>query len=335
MCEHRAVTPHDDWPRLLGIDVDPDAVVAPGEALEAILKRLGGTSDGMPVPGAPAHGWRILAEPSARDTVLGAPADPAAARWHVVQLTAEGDRRALHTAPEPAPLRPSRAQSRAGLELRWPAVVSRHTPPDEFVVDVVNAGTERWTPGDDGMLVIGSLIPAGEAPRGFGWMSSQQQRGVPLDPGEYLRVPVTHSSTDWHALEPGRHELHAHLVAVGLTTPLPFVVEISASDLTRLRAARSANRRSPAERRRSLENQRLRVEAQLAVSADPARLIEIVRHADSDDAAVAAIGASYAYDREIAEAVYRSMLSELLPANAQRSRRELAMIAHSIARLDD
>lgn len=87
-------------------------------------------------------------------------------------------------------MRASLADRRRGLALRWPAAVRRDAAPDAFAVDIVNTGDVRWEPDGDSFHVMGTAGEPGDGTVSLGWASMGGMRAVPLDPGEYARVPV-------------------------------------------------------------------------------------------------------------------------------------------------
>ena len=105
----------------------------------------------------------------------------------------------------------------------------------EFAVDIVNTGDTRWRPDGDGFLVVGTFTAPGVADAGFGWAALGQGRAVPLDPGEYARVPVSIDGAAWKQLKPGPHDLRALLVDLGLTSVTPLRVDLDAETIARRR----------------------------------------------------------------------------------------------------
>jgi len=283
----------DTAPQIGSYDVDRSALAGEGESVEAALRSVGATTDAVP-PGTPEAGWRVLAHaPFGEGTVLlGSPADPERLRWHVAQVAASTvhspARVSFH--PEVQPLRPSIAERRGGLVLRWPAVTRELLDLDALTVDVVNAGGERWLPDGDAFLAIASLVPANGRPGSFyaGWTSAQEV-AVPLDPGEYARLPARLDGTQWRDARPGPYLVHAFVPSLRMTTDEPLEVELTAEVI-------AAHPEPPAPEPASADQERRAIESRLGIlrayRAARERIPEVaaaIRAALSDEEALARV----------------------------------------------
>ncbi|WP_454043824.1 hypothetical protein [Cellulosimicrobium sp. Marseille-Q8652] len=297
-----------DWPRLGTNEVDPGALSAPGGRFSEVLADLG--VDGATAPGAPDDGWRVLRIDTQGVTVVGAPSRPDRSRWRIASVsTAETDGRrdwAVHGTE--VMLRPSKAELGRGLCLRWPDAVKDSPDLDRLAIDVVNTGQERWAPEDDHAFVaVGVVLPvtaagAPDPPFGFGYVRGRHP-AVPLDPGEYARLPLVVSSSPQDHEEPGPQHVVALLPELGLTTADPLSLTLTAEQVAR--------RRRPPPQLPDAEMLRPRLaEATALLSARAAlhQVVDAVLTAPSDDAAVARISDLLSCDPVIARRVYSAPL---------------------------
>lgn len=311
----------DDDPQLGHTTVDRHALEAPGVPLTELAAELGLTVGEASLTDEPVDGWRILSRQESGIVLIGAPLDSEGTLWRAAQSELRGAVITVH--PDTLRLRASRAERRQGLELRWPAMMSSEWAADGFAIDVVNAGSTQWRSDGDSFHVVGVLTPPGATDLAFGWVSMGGAVAVPLEAGEYARVPVVINTSDWQRLEPGRHELHAVLVGLGVRSIHPLRVDLSAEVIAHHRRSAGRDRATPEQRRRALEEQYARAQALRAATADLERVAQAVRLAESDDAAVAALGEVLAIDPDTAREVYHSPLRELRPGNADQRLRQL------------
>jgi hypothetical protein len=317
----------DDAPQLGLADVDRDALGKGGVALTELIANLGVTLDVSSAADAPPDGWRVLRRYLSGAAVIGAPLDASGSTWRVAHVESQTAGSVTIVQPDPMPLRPSRAERRRGLELRWPALMNDESPSQDFVVDIVNTGSTRWQSAADGFYVAGAFTPAGGTDVAFGWMASNQHKAVPLDPGEYARVSVSINSGVWKTLEPGDYELHAVLVSLGLRTANPLTVHLSVEAIARNRQQAAPPSSSPAHRRQILNQQIAHLNAQSSASHALNPIAAAVLEAETDDDAVASIGRILSLDERLATIVYHSTLRDLRPNSARRDEQLERLIA--------
>ncbi len=307
-------------------DVDRAALAKQGIPLAELIATLGVSLDRSSATDAPPDGWRVLKRYQSGAMVIGAPTDPTAAVWRVAHLDAPNAGAVVMVHPDPMPLRPSRAERRRGLELRWPAVVTDNPVASGYFVDIVNTGASRWESDADGFYVVGAFTDVGSTAFSFGWVASSQHRPVPLDPGEYARVPVSINPATWNSLEPGTYDLQAVLVSLGLQTTRPLLVEVSAELIEQRRQQNARSHSSPERRRRSLDQQIERVRAQIAASDALHHVVDAVAAAQSDDDAITTIGHILKIDGDLSRSVYHSSFSELHPSRGAQRERQLEQL---------
>ncbi len=317
VCEHRVMDFSEDAPQVGPADVDPHALGEPGVSLVALIAELV-SLDTSSASDAPPDGWRVLKRYQSGAPVIGAPMDPHGTLWRVAHVEAQRTGSVTTVQPEPMPRRPSRADRRRGLQLRWPALMTSGPSTGDYVVDVVNTGPARWESDVDGFYVVGVFTAPGSTDFSFGWMTSSQQKAVPLDPGEYARVSVSINAGVWSSLEPGKYDLHAVLVSLGLRTVQPLSVELSGQTISENRKRNTRPASSPATRRRMLDQQIEHVRAQTYASHSLDRVVSAVMAAESDDDATVGIGRALDVNAKLAASIYHSALRELRPNSAQR-----------------
>jgi len=113
--------------------------------------------------------------------------------------------------------------------LHWPESTRSEPAFDRLALDVVNTGEHRWRPDGDSFTAIGFITRPGGGPGSgsFAFVGG----GPPafaLDPGEYARVHVSLNPNQWEGLEPGRHEISAVLIDLGLRTVASLEVQLTA-----------------------------------------------------------------------------------------------------------
>ncbi|MBF4619399.1 hypothetical protein ITJ44_15085 [Clavibacter sp. VKM Ac-2873] len=213
------------------------------------------------------------------------------------------------------------------LELRWPTVMTDGGDPEAPVVDVVNAGAERWAPREgEAFLAFGAFTEPGAPAPGISYaVTGGPRAAVALDPGDRTRVPVAIAAGGWAALRPGPHDLHVALVGPSARTAGPLRVGITAEAIARRRpAARSGRPPTDADLLRSYDGRiawlRTRVAAADALGPLVAELAGAASRAD----AVARIRALLDLDGEHAQLLLDARLQDLLPYAAEATRREIA-----------
>lgn len=238
---------HD--PQIGPLDVAAVALTGAGTSLESLLAELGVHLDADLADNAPPEGWRVLRQDDSGAVTVGAPADPTSTTWYIgeVGVDQHGTRRTtMSVYPEALPLRRSRAERAKGLSLRWPPLSRSEAADDVFVIDIVNTGDSRWRPDGDAFVVAGVLAAPGSdhTGAGFGFFGGQHP-AVPLDPGEYARVPVSISEQQWSDLEPGHYEVRAALVMLPVAPATALTIEVTQAQIDRhaaLLRARNARR---------------------------------------------------------------------------------------------
>lgn len=254
--------------------------------------------------------------------VLGTPIDAESATWRIAQVSPprDGARGAhVYVHLEPQHLRPSRAERSRGLMLRWPEVVRSEPDFDQLAVDVVNTGDERWRPDGDSFRAIGFITRQGN---GLGTSYLGFVGGGPsafaLDPGDYARVPVHLDASQWKDLEPGRYEISALLMDLGVRTESPLEVELTAELIERHRPRTERARPGLPAKRHELQARRDMARAHLAASEQLAAVIEIVTSSASDEAAVREIRELLECSADAARSVYEMSLRRFRPENIDR-----------------
>ncbi|AZH81898.1 hypothetical protein EAO79_02535 [Plantibacter sp. PA-3-X8] len=308
----------DDAPRIGDLEVDRDALTGDGTTLSELADELACGVDET-TAGSPSAGWRVLRRLESGAVYLGSPVDADHRTWRVAQLHPGEQPPVVRVHPDTLVVRPSRAERRQGLVLRWPSFVEEQHDPSELAIDIVNAGTTRWTPENEGFRAVGALTAPGGTEFSFGWVSSAADRAVPLDPGEYARVPVQlQLQSDPTSLEPGPYDLHVVVVELGLRLAEPLLVELTAELVARQVAKQNRHRADPAGERRAFDRQ---IEAeQLRVGARRSwpEIAEVVRSAVSDDEALERIAAVLGTTTEQAASVYDASLRAMVRADADR-----------------
>lgn len=310
-----------DQPQIGSITVERSALDEPGADLGTVLGRLGFEvpTEGVP-DDAPRAGWRVLAR-RADGVLLGAPTTDRPGWWTLAHARSrDGQPPAdFQVHPEPQRLRPSRAERSRGLMLRWPEVVRSEPDFDRLAVDVVNTGDERWRPDGDSSAAIGFITRPGDG-LGTSYLGfvGGGPSAVALDPGDYARVPVHLDASQWKDLEPGRHEISALLMDLGVRTESPLEVELTAELIERHRPRAERARSGLPAKRHELQARRDMARAHLAASEQLAAVIEIVTSSASDDAAVREIRELLECSADAARSVYEMPLRRFRPENIDR-----------------
>ncbi|MDQ1218308.1 hypothetical protein [Microbacterium arborescens] len=329
------MNPADDLPQLGSSPVDPAALAEAGVTLEELLTSLGLQLDPYTdAADVPADGWRVLRQADGA-AFVGAPDPAREGMWFAGQGYPATPERGLHPHDEPIPLRPSPAERRAGLVMRWPSIVAADETATDFAVDIVNTGTERWMPTGDDFQTMGAFTRARDESYSFGYMLSGTPAAVPLEPGDYARVAVGLSRDIWHELEPGTVWLHAHSPGLGLH-PEPLRIELTREriELGRARTPRRDSRRGRAATRRMLTERIAAARAARAARPSLVAIAEVVADAESDAEIVERLAALLGCPADDASRIYHSPLSHLGPNEHGRMAAEIAQHEATLAGLD-
>lgn len=313
------------------LDVDGSVLEAPGRPLEVLAAEHGARVDDEDARAQTRDEWRVLRTSPNGEVILGAEdaGDPGSWRMARIAPAPEGER-AVFVTPEAQRIRPGRRERRRGLVLRWPSFTTADHAGASWSIDIVNEGAERWTPDGDGFLVVGRLVEPGSTSDHFAWAQLGRPSAVPLDPGEYARVPVVIDSSTWSRLEPGDYELCALLTDLSMPSPaLP--VAVTADTIRLHRAPATEMRRSPEARRQRLGFEIDRLRAQLAAGRDLGALVEALQEVSSHGDATGALSEVLGCDPRSAEVVLMSPLRDLLPMYRPELERRLAEAEHRLA----
>jgi hypothetical protein len=216
------------------LEVPVAALDGRGEPLQRILDSKGAVAPtDMKESAAPSTGWRVLPSDHGGRNVIFLGAPTGTGTWFLGQLTEHaGDWRfSFHG---PLARYPSKAERRAGLQLRWPSSAATVRVGDLFV-DVVNISSERWTPTPlDDFYSVGTLAVDGgtQKPDGyfFAYVGGQSPAFV-LDPGEYARVRVDIPRDRILEAGLGRYVVYAASPALHLESEVGLPVTIDEVDL--------------------------------------------------------------------------------------------------------
>jgi len=305
-----------DSPQIGSVDVDRDALNQKGAQLAQLIEDLGFELDTESASGAPTDGWRVLRHPSGRTTLLGAPVSSEGDSWRLATVQPDIEAGIVRVHPETTRLRPSRADRRRPLELRWPALMDTGSDLEDFTIDIFNVGSTRWLPNDDTFHVIGVFTKPDVTHFDYGVVNSGKSKAVPLDPQEYARVPIHIDPKAWADLEPGNYDLHTVLIGLDLHGTVPLRVGVSAEMIARHVARAPRPRRTVTERRRSVETQVDQIRSLISAGASLAPLAQAVSASATDEDALARIRDLLACDEQTAQAIYGSSLRVLRPGNA-------------------
>lgn len=314
----------DDRPQIGRADIDRESLSEPGTTLAGLVESLGFELDLASSEGAPDNGWRVLRRQVDDTFILGTPLSEDQQTWRVAYRRSEERSSLVRVHPEPAKLRPSAAERRKGLELRWPGFTDAIADPDDLVIDVVNTGGTMWVPNEDHFLAMGVLTEADVTQFDFAYMSSTQLPAVPLGPGEYARIPV---HLDGHAVSahttPGWYDLHVVITELGLRAAQPLRVELTAELIARHAARLQLTRPDAVAQRRWLDRRIAELQAQLAASDSLVDIARAVVEAPSDEVAVALIANILDCAADDAQAIYRTPLQLLSPTSAGQLTRQI------------
>ncbi|MGM1018472.1 MAG: hypothetical protein ACQEW8_13140 [Actinomycetota bacterium] len=311
----------DDSPQIGMVDVEDGALDAPGVVLDDLVADLGSALAAVPSENVPTEGWRVLSRHTSGSAMIGAPLDADGTRWRIAHVP-NPDQGKTHVHPDPERLRASRSVRRRGLELRWPDSVRAGGDDVTYAIDIVNAGDTRWTPDDDGFLVVGAFVQPGESGFNFGWMASGQHAAVALDPGEYARVPVVINGRVWSDLEPGKHDLRAVLVSLGLSAE-PLAVDVTPEQIARNKPVHSRATRSADEQRQAMEERIAALRARIAAAGALPAVVTAVEAASTSEDAVANIRRLLGVSAAAAEQIWHTPLQQLHHSERARIERDI------------
>lgn len=328
-----------DRPQIGRIDVDRPALDEAGAELGTVLDGFEFAVSIAGIPdGTPTLGWRVLARPESV-VVLGAPVDDGSKSWRIAQVAPPrepGGIAHLSVHPDPLPLRPSRAERARGLVLRWPDVTRSELDLDHLAVDVVNTGDRRWRPDDDSFVAIGFMTRAGEKTgAGYFAFAGGQPPGFALDPGEYARIHVRLDENQWRDREPGRHEVSAMLIELGVRTETPLEVHLT-PELIEQHRARVERARPPArERRRALEGRLDGLRALVDARARLGIVVEKVLDATTDEEVLLGVREVLDCTQDAARIVSDTPLLRFGAASMDRVAHEAEILEREVERAED
>ncbi|GAA1181023.1 hypothetical protein [Nesterenkonia xinjiangensis] len=320
----------DNSPQIGSVDVERDALNKGGAQLAQLIEDLGFKLDTESASGAPTDGWRVLRRHAGRATLLGTPISSEGDSWRLATVQLDTGAGIVRVHPETARLRPSRADRRRPLELRWPALMETGSDLEDFAIDIVNVGSTRWLPNDDTFYVIGIFTKPGVTSFDYGVVSSGSSKAVPLDPQEYARVPIHIDPKTWADLEPGNYDLHTVLIGLNLHGTVPLRVSVSAEIIARHVARAPRPRRTVAERRRSVESQIDQLRSLISAGASLAPLAQAVSSSATEEDALVRIRDLLVCDEQTAQTIYGSSLRELRPGNAATLQQQIDELARHL-----
>jgi hypothetical protein len=226
----------DESPRIAFHSVDTEALAGEGRALTELVAELGAEQVVDGAEHLPVDGWRVLHRYSPDSVVVGAPmAAGGESVWWLGQLqhayldqepdgSPAAPRAVLMMDLVPHPVRPSRAERRRTLELRWPT--------DGFPasIEIVNRGSAPVELSSSELVVVGVVTEPGTAEFSFGYSDyGMLGETVTVPSGGSRVVPVRVITASGAALVPGSFELHPVLVDSGLrgaAVPLELTAEL-------------------------------------------------------------------------------------------------------------
>lgn len=321
----------DTSPQIGSYDVDAGALAGDGEPLVDVLARLGVSEaeGGDVVP----KGWRILGPPPAARVplLIGAPVSGDHRSWSVGQVYGARDGAPARVSfyPHALPIRPSVAERRGGLVLRWPAVTRELADVDRLSIDIVNEGSTRWLPTGDTFNTFATIVPivGGVSDLYFGWTGDGGT--VPLDPGDYARVTARIESGRWRDLKPGRHDIVAYTPDLRLTSE-PLRVVLTAEVIEAHRPKTSPHGAPPMPRTSTAERLRM-LRALRSAREAIAEVVDAVADAPDDRAAVSRIAALLECDTDSARAVYSAQLRRFRIGGANGLDGEIADLERALS----
>lgn len=323
-----------DQPQIGSITVDRAALSEPGTELASLLATLDLDVSTEALPNdAPPSGWRVLTRLDYA-IVLGSPVDDGTRWWHIAQVSPprDGSPARMQVHPEPQALRPSRAERGRGLILRWPEVTRAEPDFDQLAVDVVNTGDERWRPDGDSFRAIGFITRPGDrlGTIYFGFVGDGPP-ALALDPGDYARVAVHLDANQWKHLDPGRYEISATLMDLGVRTETSLEVDLTAELIEAHQPPPARRPQPPAPgRRRAMEERLEQLRALVDARRHLGALLETVTTAKSDADALRGIGELLDCPEHVARIVYDTSLRRLSSEDLERLEQEVDQLEREI-----
>ncbi|MEJ1194306.1 hypothetical protein [Pseudarthrobacter sp. CCNWLW207] len=175
----------------------------------------------------PLIGWRRLqtSYPSwaLEMLVLGAPDQASPGRWVLVQLHHDknGWQFAGPASYLPIPVQELRRQ---GLRLEWsqPKFMMTKGSPPEIAVVLINDAASTWNPSEEDHSHVQGIVLDYKGNRiGSGWYAHGKAAQLPpLAPGQQLVLPALLNNPELDGLVPGRYQIRASLIALGLPTTI-------------------------------------------------------------------------------------------------------------------
>ncbi|MFI2103526.1 hypothetical protein ACH436_09550 [Isoptericola sp. NPDC019693] len=206
---------------------------------------------------------------------------------------------------------PSDPEHSRGLVLRWAGPTARRPDVEHLAVDLVNEGTELWTPLEGERLVAaGFLLSAGDERESFGFAQfGSQGTAAPLDPGDYMRLPVSINGSEWARAKAGPAHVRAVLPMLSLWTEDPLPLDLTTDAISRHRPPDRASTDGDDTDREDTTRRALDIMSALhAARARLARVADEVFASDSDDEAVARVAALLGCDHASARTVLHAGL---------------------------
>ena len=328
--------PSADRPQIGRIEVDRAALSEPGGTLDSVLGTLEFEVSPEEIPeDTPMQGWRVLARLEYA-VALGTPVDDGSTSWRVAQATPPRDGSTIgqvRVHPEPQSLRPSRAHRARGLVLRWPETTRSEPDLDRLAVDVVNSGEQRWRPDGDSFAAIGFFRRPGEtAGPGYFGLVGGQDPAFALDQGEYARVHVRLDANQWRDLQPGRFEVSATLLDLGVRTETPLEVELTAAEIAQHQPRTPGARPSAPDERRAMEARLEGLRALHDASTHLDAVLETITAAPSDEAALLGIRELLGCTEDAAGMVYATSLRRFRREYVDRLAEETHELERAIER---
>lgn len=335
LCHDRRMSSAGEDPQIGPLDVDAASLGGAGESLDSLLAELDVELDAASASDAPVDGWRVLRRAESGAVTIGAPAEPSAKTWRIAHIEVDqSGTRATTTSVhlDVFPVRRSPAERAEGLALRWPTLSRSQAANDVFVIDVVNAGETQWQPDGDPFHVVGVFArPGSEIPGvSFGFFGSQALAPVPLDPGDYARVRISITESQWRDLEPGLYELHAMLVMLPVHTDAPLAVDVTQEQIDRHKAQHRG--RMPHAEAESLRRQLKHLQSIIEGSRHVEEIARLVAEAATDDEITTAVRRLLP-DDDAASSVVNTPLSQFSKQSIQRLQEQVVHLEQRLAEL--
>jgi len=233
-CHPEPVTDDAERVEFDGLEIERRHLDGPGTTLDELLTLLevelvAGHGRPQPRP-LPARGWHVLHRDASGITTLGAPVAGSDGPWCTGTVMPTGDGPRWFPSPLLHRPRPLLAERRRGLALAWPRIVLARPHLGHLAIDLRNERDDAWLPHAETLHVSASFSDDAAPGRGafFAYVAGSSG-AVPLDAGDYARLPVNLQQADWPA-EPGRFWVTAYLTDLALTSE-PLAVDVTSGDL--------------------------------------------------------------------------------------------------------